>query len=75
MTSQDTWIFNQSAYGSDGWFCPKWARVPETAIGITNAGLNRLISMAELELIEHYQGNWKEVPGAFFQDVLVLRKA
>lgn len=75
MTSQEQWIFDQPAYGSNEWLCPKWVQVPEVAVGMTNAGLNRLISMAELELIEHYQGNWKEVPGAFFQDVLVFQKA
>ena len=75
MTSQEQWIFDQPAYGSDAWFCPKWVQVPENAIGITNAGLNCLISVAKMELIGHYQGNWKEVPGAFFQDVLVFKKA
>lgn len=75
MTSPRKWIFDQPAYGSDAWFSPKWVYVPEAAIGITDAGLNRLISVAELELIEHYQGNWKEVPGAFFQDVLLFKKA
>ncbi len=75
MAPQERWIFDQPAYDSDAWFCPKWVRVPENAIGITNAGLDRLISMAELELIEHYQGNWKEVSGVFFQDVLVFKKA
>jgi SAM-dependent methyltransferase len=78
MTSPKKLIFDQPAYGSDAWFAPKWAQewghVPEAAIGITDAGLNRLISLAELELIEHYQGNWKEVPGVFFQDVLVFKK-
>jgi len=74
MTAQDEWIFDQSAYDSGAWFCPKWARVPEDAIGITGAGLDRLCSTAQLELIEHHQGNWKEVPGAFFQDVAILKK-
>tara|TARA_R110002094_G_scaffold206368_3_gene177010 strand:+ start:866 stop:1300 length:435 start_codon:yes stop_codon:yes gene_type:complete len=27
-----------------------------------------------LKVSAHYPGNWKEVPGAFFQDVLVLEK-
>jgi SAM-dependent methyltransferase len=75
MTSQKQWIFDQPAYGSCDWLCPQWARVPEKAIGITKTGLNRLIALAELELIENYQGNWKEVPGVFFQDVLVFKKA
>jgi SAM-dependent methyltransferase len=74
MTSQEKWIFEKPAYGSDAWFYPKWAQVPESAIGITEVGLNRLISTGELEIMKHYQGNWKEVPGAFFQDVLIFKK-
>lgn len=75
MTFQDRWIFDQGSYGSDAWLHPKWARVPESAIGVTKVGLERLTSAAGLRLIEHYQGNWKEVLGAFFQDVLIFEKA
>ena len=75
FTSQDMWIFDKSAYDSEDWLCPKWAKVPESAIGVTNVGFERLITEAELELIKHYPGNWKEVPGVFFQDILVFRKA
>lgn len=75
MTFQDEWIFDQPAYGSDAWFHPQRANVPEAAIGVTRAGLDRLMSTAGLRLVEYYQGNWKEVPGAFFQDVLIFAKA
>ncbi len=75
MTFQDEWIFDQPSYGSDAWYHPKWAEIPENAIGVTKAGLERLASGAGLSIVEHYQGNWKEVPGAFFQDVLVFEKA
>lgn len=75
MTSQDEWIFDQESYGSDAWLHPKWAEVPESAIGVTSAGLERLTSSAGLRLIEHHRGNWKEVPGVFFQDVLIFQKA
>lgn len=74
MTSQARWIFDQSSYGSDAWLNPKWATIPEQAIGITKAGLDRLISGTDLTLIEHFQGNWKEIPGAFFQDILIFEK-
>ena len=74
MSPSKQWIFNQPAYNSKDWFYPKWTTVPERAIGITRAGLNRLISEAELKIVQHYQGNWKEVPGVFFQDILVLQK-
>ena len=75
MTSSEQWIFDKPAYDSKEWFCPKWTKVPERAIGVTKAGFNRLIFQAELQLIEHYQGNWKEVPGVFFQDILILKKS
>ncbi len=73
-TFQDRWIFDQSSYGSDAWFHPRWAKIPEAAIGVTKAGLERLTSNAGLKQIDYHQGNWKEVPGAFFQDVLVFEK-
>jgi len=75
MTSQNRWVFDQPSYGSNMWFHPKWAQVPENAIGITEAGLDRLIASSKMKLIEHHQGNWKEVPGAFFQDVLIFQTA
>lgn len=74
-TPQDNWVFDQPTYGSDAWFHPKWVEVPETAIGITMEGLNRLIDETGLKIIEHYNGNWKEVPGVFFQDIVVLQKS
>lgn len=75
MTSQNQWVFDQPSYGSSMWFHPKWAKVPENAIGINEAGLERLIACSGMKLIQHLQGNWKEVPGAFFQDVLIFQKA
>ena len=74
MTPQDQWVFDQPVHGSDAWFCPKWAKVPESAIAVTSAGLDRLIAAAELKRLVHYQGNWKEIPGVFFQDVMVFQK-
>jgi SAM-dependent methyltransferase len=75
FTSKNEWIFDKPAYDSKEWFCPKWAKVPESAIGVSNEGLERLIAGTELELVKHYPGNWKEIPGVFFQDVLVFQKA
>lgn len=74
MTSQEQWVFDKSSYESDAWFHPKWVKVPENAIGVTEAGLDRLASSSGMTLIDHHQGNWKEVPGAFFQDVLIFQK-
>ncbi|MFC1601349.1 class I SAM-dependent methyltransferase, partial [Candidatus Sumerlaeota bacterium] len=67
-TSQELWVFSESAYGSDAWLHPKWATCPEHAIGVTEAGLERLVADSGMKLIDRLQGNWKEVPGAFFQD-------
>jgi SAM-dependent methyltransferase len=75
MTFQDQWIFDQPSYRSDAWRHRKLAKIPESAIGITKVGLNRLISNSGLKLIEQYPGNWKEVPGLFFQDVLIFQKS
>jgi SAM-dependent methyltransferase len=75
MTRQDQWIFDQPAYGSNAWFCPKWAEVPESAMGLTNEGLDRLIAQTDLKTTAYYPGNWKELPGVFFQDVIVFEKA
>jgi len=73
-TPQDHWIFDQHAYGSDSWFHPVWAMSPEQAIGVTTEGLNRIINKSGLKEVAHYQGNWKETPGVFFQDILVFQK-
>ena len=74
MTKQDLWVFDQPSYGSTMWFHPKWADVPENAIAVNEAGLERLVENAGMKLTEHHQGNWKEVPGAFFQDILIFQK-
>ena len=74
-TSQKKWIFDKSAYDSRDWFYPKWAMVPEKAIGITEHGLNKMLDASGLLLLKHYHGNWKEIPGLFFQDILVFEKS
>ena len=74
MTSKSKWIFEEKSYGSDDWLKPKWATTPESAIGITKDGLDRLVSSSELSLISYHPGNWKEIPGAYFQDVLIFQK-
>lgn len=74
-TFQDEWIFDQPSYGSDAWFHPKWVQTPENAIGVTSVGLDRLTAHAAFRLTELFPGNWKEVPGMFFQDILVFEKS
>ena len=74
MASEPSVHFDQPVYGSDSWFCPKWAKVPEQTIGVTNKGLECLMSKSGLRKIEFYQGNWREAPGVFFQDVVIFEK-
>ncbi|MGM5470795.1 class I SAM-dependent methyltransferase [Flavobacteriaceae bacterium LMO-SS05] len=73
-TSQLEWIFNTKAYQSNNWFYPERLDIPEKAIGITKEGIEFLIKECGLKLIEYFPGNWKEVPGMFFQDILVFQK-
>ncbi len=73
-TNQNRWIFEAKAYGSDNWYTPKWTKNPEDAIGITPEGLKILLNNSKLKLIKYYPGNWKESPGAFFQDILIFEK-
>jgi 2-polyprenyl-3-methyl-5-hydroxy-6-metoxy-1,4-benzoquinol methylase len=73
-TNQLLWVFDQSAYSSLNWLSPKWASIPENAIGITKEGLNILTENSKLKLLNYYPGNWKEKPGIFFQDVLIFEK-
>ena len=67
-------MFDQPSYGSENWFHPAWAKVPENAIAITEAGLKSICQESGLSIVDHMTGNWKEYPGVFFQDVLVLEK-
>jgi len=34
-----------------------------------------MTSKSGLTVKEHYQGNWKEISGLYFQDVIVLEKS
>ena len=74
MSTTDKWIFDQPFSESGEWLHPKWASVPETAVGITERALESLISAANLKLLQRHPANWKEVPGPFFQDVLIFKK-
>ena len=74
MFSQKRWIFNQASYGSDAWFHPEWAEVPEWAIAVTEKGLERMMSGTNMDLTEKLMGSWKEEPGIYFQDILIFQK-
>jgi SAM-dependent methyltransferase len=74
MTLPSNWIFDRPAYGSSAWRYPSGANIPEEAIGVTRAGLDGLLARAPLKLVDYYPGNWKEIPGVYFQDVLIFEK-
>jgi SAM-dependent methyltransferase len=73
-TNQNDWIFTVSAYGSANWYTVPAAQHPEDAIGITQEGLDILLKNSGLKLVQYYPGNWKEIPGVFFQDILILER-
>jgi SAM-dependent methyltransferase len=73
-TNQNTWIFDVKAYNSQNWYTIASANIPEDAIGIMQEGLDILLKNSGLKLIQYYPGNWKEIPGVFFQDILVFQK-
>lgn len=68
------WLFDRAAYGSSSWRCPAWADVPEQAIAIDSDAWQALVEDCGLRVRDLLPGNWKERPGAFFQDVVVLEK-
>jgi 2-polyprenyl-3-methyl-5-hydroxy-6-metoxy-1,4-benzoquinol methylase len=73
-TVQNGWIFNVAAYGSKNWYTVPTAKSPEDAIGVTQPGVDLMLKTSGLKLIQYYPGNWKEMPGVFFQDILIFEK-
>jgi hypothetical protein len=43
-------------------------------MGVKPDGIKKMIENTNLSWIETHQGNWKEQPGMFFQDILVFEK-
>ena len=74
MTLRSKWIFNVPVKNSDYWFYPEWAEVPEKAIGISEKGMERLVRNSGLKILSINNGSWKEIPGIYFQDVVVFEK-
>lgn len=74
MTLRSKWIFNVPVKNSDSWFYPEWAEVPEKAIGISEKGMERLVRNSGLKILSINNGSWKEIPGIYFQDVVVFEK-
>ncbi len=71
---KDLWIFDKKFEDSDDWLTPKWTNVPEEAIGITKKGLDSILAQTSLSVSTIYNGSWKERPGAYFQDIIILTK-
>ena len=74
LQTKKQYIYDKKAYGSNDWFHPSWAKIPERAMGVTDFGLNRLFKDNNLTITKHYNGTWKETPGIFFQDIYILEK-
>lgn len=74
FTNKNEWIFNKPCYNSVNWFTTKWVKRPEEAVGINKKGLERILEESGLRLKKYFPGNWKESPGIYFQDVLVIEK-
>lgn len=74
LTNQKNWIFSKKAYDSKNWYALDGVKIPENAIGVTPAGVETLLEQSGLKLLQYNPGNWKEMPGIFFQDVLVFEK-
>ncbi|SNT02077.1 Methyltransferase domain-containing protein [Ekhidna lutea] len=68
------WTFNADAYDSCNWKTTKWALSPEDAIAINEDGLNSLLQESGLEIDGNYPGTWKNYPGLYFQDILILKR-
>lgn len=73
-TNQLKWIFDKKAYNASNWRTTEWSKVAEDAIGINEKGMKTLLEHSGLFITKYYPGNWKEVPGVYFQDIVVLKK-
>jgi SAM-dependent methyltransferase len=71
---QNSRIFNTPSSDSKNWIHPDWAVRPEETIGVTPAAIQTMLDGTRLSQTETFVGNWKEVPGVFYQDVLVFEK-
>ena len=71
---QSKWIFDVQMKDSKDWFYPSWAKVPEQATGIKQGALFDMIKDNNLLIKDKYMGRWKETPGLFFQDIIVVEK-
>ncbi|MGK0307336.1 MAG: hypothetical protein ACI8RP_000288, partial [Urechidicola sp.] len=59
---------------SKDWYYPEQLKIPENAIGVTKKGMSLLLAKSGLKMVNYYNGNWKEEPGVYFQDILIFEK-
>lgn len=71
---QNSRNFNTPSSDSKNWLHPDWAVRPEETIGVTPAAIQTMLNGTRLTHTQTFVGNWKEVPGVFYQDVLVFEK-
>jgi SAM-dependent methyltransferase len=66
----DKWVFE--AHVSDGWYTTDWAETPERAMAMTPAALESATCAAGLRIDQVHQGHWKNVPGLYIHDIVIL---
>ena len=71
-TDPRRWVFEVPV--DDGWWSPRWADPPERAIGLTEAALSAIAEPAGLTVGRILPGTWRERPGWYFQDLVVLHR-
>jgi hypothetical protein len=67
-------LFDVPCSPSGQWHTTAWATLPEEAIAVSRPHLEATIARNGLCTEKHYVGCWKDVPGLYHQDILVLRK-
>lgn len=72
MTNQQEWIFDKPVANSENWFSRD--DTPEKAVSINEEGMQELVSFSGLKVNQLFPGNWKEVPGIYFQDIVIFEK-
>lgn len=71
-TSPTTWVFDRRV--AEGWWTPRWTRVPEQAMAIDLEHLEQMATRAGLRIERIHDGYWTEQPGLYFQDIVILGK-
>jgi len=73
-TETSFWTFDTAAYQSTNWFYPNHCEIPEMAIGVKEKGIELILKNSKLKLTKKFSGTWKDIPGMYFQDILIFKK-